>query len=120
MRFSRADRPTAELGIFGPMRAIGHRVHYMLLVDDSPEVLNVTACLLETCGREVATADSGAQCFAIGLRGMSRSRCCSAARSIISICLDAKPSLLDGGSLPTWSVELERRGAAPNNVGGSP
>lgn len=36
-----------------------HRVHTVLVVDDSPEILSATASLLESYGWEVATADCG-------------------------------------------------------------
>ncbi len=53
------------------MRAVVDHVHAVLVVDDSPEVLQATASLLQVYGCEVATADCGRaalQAFAGGLR----------------------------------------------------
>lgn len=51
-------------------RAGLHRAHHVLVVDDSPEVLEAVACLLRVHGCTVATAASGRDAFAAFERGL--------------------------------------------------
>ena len=52
------------------VRAPRHRVHNVLIVDDSPEVLEAMACLLEVHGCRVVTAESGGEVFDAFERGL--------------------------------------------------
>jgi CheY-like chemotaxis protein len=53
-----------------PSGAAIHRVHQVLVVDDSPEVLEATATLLRVHGCDVATASSGHAAFQAFERGL--------------------------------------------------
>src|SRR5690348_5460250 len=52
------------------VRAPMHRVHNVLIVDDSPEVLEAIACLLDVHGCRVVTAKSGGEVFDAFERGL--------------------------------------------------
>ncbi len=47
-----------------------HRHHQVLVVDDSPDVLEAVACLLRLHGCRVVTASSGREAFAAFERGL--------------------------------------------------